>query len=56
MCVWPNGICDVHDEVNAPGIVLDSSPSSGGRIKNKLESGLRDPDGDRAKKASTDPS
>jgi len=31
----------VHDEVRIPGIIYYSSPSSGGRIVNKLETGLR---------------
>ena len=56
VCVWPNYICDVHDQVRAPEKVCNSTSASVERLRYKLESDLRDPDGDRAKKASTDPS
>jgi hypothetical protein len=56
VCVWLSYICDVHDQVRAPEKVCNSTSASVERLWNKLESGLRDPDGDRAKKASTDPS
>jgi H2-forming N5,N10-methylenetetrahydromethanopterin dehydrogenase-like enzyme len=56
VCAWPNYINDVHDQVRAPVIVCSTTSSSGERLRYKLETGLRDPDGDRAKKASTDPS